>query len=272
VTRIYRARRYEALWTCRAALPTFRYPQPFVVPRQSWSAYYGAEKTGKQPFVSVRIGQRNFHLRLRSYAQYHRQIRAFAQIVAGDAVPGELALYRRRDCLFCKIVAWIPRLARDDEREGTLLVRTADDAFLVVLNTRDGRTCTYNADHVPRWVAEHYEQLHRWSEDTKAEQGSVPSFAARRQAAAMRYHNRMRTAAYQAAAYVAGYARRRRFAAVRYDDRDKSWCREFPWQILRSRLSVLLGEYGVRMEIVSANGQVKGEGPDPLTMRDCVNE
>jgi len=28
VTRIYRARRYEALWTCRAALPTFRYPQP----------------------------------------------------------------------------------------------------------------------------------------------------------------------------------------------------------------------------------------------------
>ena len=261
LTRIYCARRYEVLWTCRAALPTFRNPQPFPVPHQSWSAYYGAGRTGKQPIISVRIGDRKFQLRLRNYAQYRRQLRAFAQIVAGDAVPCELALYRRRDCLLCKIVAWIPRPAAENRREGVLLVRTANDALLIALNTRDERTWTYNADHVPRWVAEHYERLHRWSEDTKAEQGPVPSFAARRQAAAMKYHNRMRTAAYQAAANVAGYARRRRFTTISYDDRVKSWCPEFPWQILRSRLSVLLGEYGMRFEIVSANGQVKDKDP-----------
>lgn len=73
----------------------------------------------------------------------------------------------------------------------------------------------------------------------------------------------MRTAAYQAAAYVAGYARRRRFAAVRYDDSDKSWCEEFPWGTLRSRLSALLDEYGISMEIADASAKLKGKGSGP---------
>ena len=264
VTRRYRARRYEVLWICRAALSTFRYPQPFPVPNQSWSAHYGTGRTGKQPIVSVRIGDRKFQLRLKSYAQYYRQLRAFAQIVDGDAVPGELALYCRRDCVFCKIVAWFSRPAMAVPREGVLLVRTANDALLVALNAKDRRTWTYNADHVRRWVAEHYARLQRWSEDTKAEQGPVAAFAARRQTAAMKYHNRMRTAAYQAAAFVAGYARRRRFAAIQYDDRDKSWCPEFPWGTLRSRLSILLDEYGMLVEIVNAKGRAAEEESEPL--------
>lgn len=140
VTRKYRACRYKVLWACRAALPTFRFPQPFAVPNQCWSAYYGVGETGKQPLISVRIGDRQLRLRLKSYAQYRRQLRAFRQIVAGNAVPGELALYRRRDHLFCKIVAWIPRQATDTRREGVLSVRTVEDALLVALNTKDERT------------------------------------------------------------------------------------------------------------------------------------
>lgn len=37
VERKYRAARYEVVWTCGAALPTYRYPAPMTAPNQSWS-------------------------------------------------------------------------------------------------------------------------------------------------------------------------------------------------------------------------------------------
>ena len=49
---------------------------------------------------------------------------------------------------------------------------------------------------------------------------------------------------------MAGYAERRRFAAIRYDDSDRSWCREFPWAVLRSRLATVRDEHGIAFEVV----------------------
>jgi hypothetical protein len=267
VTRKYRARRYEALWACQAALPTFRYPQPFPVPNQSWSAKYAVGQmppgTVQLPIVSVRVGNRNFQLRLKSHRRYRRQIAAFAQMLAGTAIRGQLTLYRRRDQLLCMIVSWLPRFAPKVKGEGALAVRTASDAMLVALDAKDERTWTYNADHIRRWSAEYYEQLQRWAEDTKAEQRPVPSFAERRAAAAAKFHNRMQTAAYQAAAYVAGYAGRRHFATVRYDDREKSWCPRFPWKVLQTRLSTVLGERGIGIEILAGEANEENQEPVP---------
>lgn len=251
ITRKYRARRYDILWSGRSVLPTFRYPQPFPVHNQSWHAEWIKENV---PAVIARIGARKFSLRLKGGARYRRQLAAYHQIAAGTAKSGELTIYQPGDELMCKLVAWLPRLERTSVREGSILaVRTAPDAMLIAVSAKDEIIWRYNADQVSRWVAEHREQLQRWSEDTKAEERHVPAFAARRQQTTQKYHNRMQSICYQAAAYVAGYASRRRLATVRYDDRERKWCKDFPWETLRSRLSVILDERGINLEIVASN-------------------
>jgi hypothetical protein len=89
---------------------------------------------------------------------------------------------------------------------------------------KDETLWRYNGDHVKRWHAEHARQLQRWSEDTKYENRSVPSFVAiaRRKAAVIKFRSRLDSATHEIAAQLAGYVERRHYAVVSYDDREKS--------------------------------------------------
>ena len=115
----YRARRYEVVWTCAASLPTFRYPVPFPLPNQAWTVAF----ENNAPMVSVRLGDKRMKLRLKGSPQFRRQRSAVEQMVAGEAVRGELAIYRHRSTITVKLVSWLPRSA-PMERCATLAVKT----------------------------------------------------------------------------------------------------------------------------------------------------
>jgi len=261
----YRSRRFETIWLGRASLPNYRYPTPYPIRAQDWHAEEGKDKV---PLVSVRLGGRRWLLRLRGSGEFRRQLAAFAQIVRGEAAAAELALYERRTGqaghrpgiagrdaggqkttarLMAKLVAWFPRPPAR-EGSGTLYVRTDSDALLIALDVKDERLWVHNADQVRRWTAEHARRVQRWSDDQKAEQRPQARFASRRQAAVLKYRNRLDSACHEAAAQLIGFARRRRFAAIRYDDAVQSYCTRFPWEKLRRLVAEKADAAEIRFE------------------------
>jgi hypothetical protein len=248
VNRKYRAVRYDTIWTCAASLPTYRYPAAFPMPNQSWSI---CKDEGPAPVVSLRIGSQRVRLRLKSGARYRRQLDSVAKIIAGEAIRGELTIYQRANDIMCTFAAWLPRPSVQEHRTGVLTVRTASHALIVAFNANDEKLWIYNGDQLRRWQAEHRAQLQRWAEDTKAEHQPVPPFAERRAEAARKYHNRMGTACHTIASLIVNYAIRRNFAAVRYDDSDRTYCEQFPWFELKSKIAQKCDAAGLSFEHVS---------------------
>lgn len=240
VTARYRAQRYEIVWTGKRSLPSFRYPQPFPVHNQSWAPTI----QGDNPVVTVRIADRKWSLRLKGGPRYRRQLASYRSMVSGEAVYGEMALYEAGDHLMCKMVAWLPRQAPRDV-SGALCVHTSPESLLMALNDKGERVWSYHADQARRWTAEHRRQLQRWADDTKAEQGPVPGFQARRTQATEKYRRRMKTLCEQVAASTVGFAVRRKLKVISYDDSERSYCPEFPWAALRERLAGLADAQGL---------------------------
>jgi hypothetical protein len=185
----YRAKRYDVIWRCAATLASYRYPTPFPIPNQGWTASIENE----HPVVRARIGELLWELRLKASARFRRQLNAFRQIANGEAIQGEMALMESGKDVACKLVAWFPRRAQAT-RTGTLVVRSGSENILIALNEKDEKLWVYNGDQLPRWAAEHRDQLRRWSEDQKAEHRPVPPFAERRGHAATKYNQRMASA------------------------------------------------------------------------------
>jgi hypothetical protein len=255
----YRAKRYEVIWTCASALPTYRYPTPFPIPNQAWMALH--DESGR-PLVSARIGEKRWTMRLKGGARFRRQLAGFEQIANGAASQGEMAIFQSGKDLMCKLVAWLPRQSKTGERTGVLTARSTAESLLVALNQKDEKLWVYNADHLPRWASEHRKQLQRWSEDQKAEHRPVPPFAERRAHAARKYKQRMASACHQIAAMLVGYADRRRFAGIKWDDSDKSFAPEFPWFQLKELISEKADAAGIEFE--HASSEAKEETPEPL--------
>jgi hypothetical protein len=256
----YRAKRYEVVWTCKSSLPTFRYPTPLPVPNQGWTV---ALEDG-HAIVSARIGDRRLRVRLRSGHQFRRQMAAVRQIVAGEAERGQLDFYRQGDAVMCKMVAWLPRAARDTAADGTLVVRTDADALLVAFNAKDEKLWTYHGDQARRWAQEHAKRNQRLADDSKAEHRPTPPFAAQRAAAAAKYRNRMASLTHQASMMIAGYARRRHFKAVQYEDGDHTFLPEFPWFELRAKIADKLDAAGIEFIHKGASAEAAEETAAPL--------
>lgn len=254
ITRKYRAKRFEVVWTHRSSLPTIGYPSPFPVHNQSWSCELDGDN---RPAVSVRLKDQRWTLRLRGGPQFHRQRKAYDQMLSGEAVRGELALYERGDDLICKLVAWLPRTEREARQEGTLIVHTDKDSLLVAVNPKDVKLWSYHGDHLRRWSTEHRAQLKRWNDDQQYEQRLIPTFAERRERATAKYRNRMNSACHEIAAQLTSYAARRHFAAVQYNDREHAFCDEFPWAKLRRLLDQKMNAYGIELRV--ANPAIRPE-------------
>ena len=258
VQAMYRAKRYDVIWTCAATLASYRYPTPFPVPNQGWSASIESEK----PILRARIGERRWELRLKASARFRRQLNAFRQIANGEAIQGEMALMKSGKDVACKLVAWFPRKAHPT-RAGTLVGRSGSESILIALNEKGEKFWVYNGDQLPRWAAEHRDQLQRWSEDQKAEHRPIPPFAQRRSQTSAKYNQRMASACHSIAAILVGYADRRRFAVIRWDDSDRSFAPQFPWFRLHELLRQKADEHGIAFEHATGAPTAK-ETPGPL--------
>jgi hypothetical protein len=260
VTRKYRAKRYEVVWTCAASLPTYRYPVPFPVHNQSWSI----SEENERPVVTARIGDSKVRFRLHGGYRFKRQTAAVGKLISGAAIRGELALMEAGKDIVCKMMAYLPREERTGERTGVLSVRSMPDSLLIALNSKQERLWTYNADHLVRWQREHKHTLQRLAQDQKFEQRPMPTFAQLRDTLVERQRDRMLTAVQQIAASLVAYAMRRRFATIRYDDTDHSFCEQFPWFMLRDRIATVCDEVGIGFEHKRASGDAGDKAPDPL--------
>ena len=282
----YAKRRYEVLWTCEASLPNARYPQPAITPNQAWSAIYQpAGKDGGDPVPCVSLALmagKKFLLQLRGGRDFRRQLGDFKQISDGVAIPGELAVLRRRASsndrrngttdrdsgaqkqryrVMVKMVAWFPRL-NSYPANGVLTVRTQGDCFAMALDEKANKIRVWNADHVRRWIAEHRSRLQRWSEDQKAEQRPVASFQSRREAAVLKFRNRISSFIREISAQIAGVSKRMHFACVQLDDSDRSYIGDrFDWSGFRTYLAQRLNQDGVTIEFASDEVAPKTQGP-----------
>jgi hypothetical protein len=259
--RKYRALRYQIVWTAGAALPTYRYPTPLPIPAQRWIGWISQDKL----MFRVKIGEDQVELRLKGGAQFRRQHGQFQTLARGEAVPGEAAIYQRGPTLLVKMVAWLPRPAAQTAAGGMLRVRTTRDSLLVAVNSKDESLWTYNGDHLRRWAAEHRKRLQRWSEDAKYESRPVPGFAARRQAAAVKFRDRMNSATHEISAQLVGYALRRHYAGIEYDDTERGFCAQLPWFRLRTLIAQKAQERSI--EFV-----VKGPAEEPAEEEKKIME
>jgi len=262
VTAKYRAKRYEIIWTNACALPTFRYPTPFPVHNQSWAIEFADGK----PLISARIRDRRWQLRLKAGSAFRRQLADLHVLANGDALPGELAIYKHHDgSILCKIVAWLPRHAIS-EMAGVLFVRTGRERFITAQFSRDAADEAWylNADHIRRWVREYEWRLERLRQDRKAEQRPVPSFANRQQTIVEKQRRRMDSAIKEIAAQIVNYARRRRAASLDFTDRERHE-EMFPWFLLRQRIATKCNEFGIEFkyssgEVVNKTAEALGGG------------
>lgn len=260
----YRKQRYELIWLQRTSLPNTKYPYPYPVHNSAWKASRGE---GGELLVNLPLASERWKLRLRSgrHGRHRNSIAAqFDQIVSGEAIQGEAAIFRRRAAgthrngdtdrdgggqrvpyeVVLKLVAWFPRQAGQGKLTGMLFVAPDPDGLLVAVNAKKDRLWAIHADHVWRWAASHKEQLARWSDDTKMEERRHRQrLASRREAASEKYRHRLDTAVKQIAAQTVGYARRCGFAAVRWVDGPER--AGFPWFALTARIGQLCCEAGI---------------------------
>lgn len=262
VSKKYRAKRRDVIWTHAASLPTYRYPTPFGIPNQGWSVVIEDQR----PVVSLRVGDRRIRLRLKSGPQFARQMQAVRQIVSGEAEQGQMDIYRqgrgKTASVMVKMVAWLPR-GRNQAAEGTLVVRSTPDALLQAFNLKDEAVWTYHGDQLRRWIAEHRKHLQHLADDSKAElRPPTASFARMRRNAAERFHHRMSSASHEIASMLIGYAQRRKLAAIRYDDADQSFGEGLPWAEFRRKIAEKADAAGIAF--VLASTEAVEETPPPL--------
>src|SRR4029450_6481657 len=281
----YRKTRLEVIWRNSASLPRFKYPMPYPVNAQNWSARYLSEKE-RVPLVEMRLGESRVCLRLAARKGMRRQLAAFGEIVEGKAVPCELAIYRQRASEgdhrvgmsgkepaggagvryrgMVKMVAWLLKKEGVKGDGGTLELRTEKDRFWVgKIEGKEGEW-VLNADHVLRWVVSHRRRLGRMSEDTKFEK----RWPSRKRVQMQDYrdkflgkhHDRLNSWIHQASASVVGYAVRNRVGRVQYDDSERLTS-EFPWHMLTERLKYKCEDNGIEFAEVG-KGDVEGKGAE----------
>lgn len=281
----YKKRRFDVIWRGEASLQRFRYPYPYPVPAAAWSARWLSE-TERVPIVSVPLAGERWDIRLRGGKGFQRQLKSFAQLISGDAVPCEMALYRVRAAgndnrigikdhangatahynIMCKLVMWLPKPIVSREPK-TLIISTNPNSFIIA-SFGDFELWRVNGDHVKRWIAEYDHRRHRLSEDLKAELriGGKDRFADLRERLAKHQNDRLKSFIHTSARSVSDYANRHKCSDVYFNDECRTYLPDFPWHNFKTQLSTKLDEHNIAFEEFS--DRPKQEDPNTKDTTD----
>ena len=266
----YRAARFD-LALCQASLPTMRYPVPIPVHNATWSVW---EDEGGRLLLSFMLGEGRVTVRLRGGPNYRRQLLGLRKIMRGEAVQGELAIYRvnanhadhrngdtKGTRVMAKMVAWLPK---DEARGQTVAaLHTGGDAFLTLYDEARNTIFTWNADHVRRRVARHDQELQRLREDLKAERRlgrERDGVLARMELVSRNHAHYMHSFCHQVSAEVVGLLKRRRAGLAIYVDADQGYMPHFPWHKLGEMLADKAGKAGIEF----TSSDAASDSPEPL--------
>lgn len=269
----YKEYRFDVVWRSARALPSFKYPFPYPVPNQRWSL---AVDPGGAMLLTLPLGGESRVLRLRGGHEFVRQRKMLEQIIAGEAIQGELCVLEQvangsdhrpsvdgkgASRLMIKVVGWFPR-SPAKERVGSLIVTTSKDSLLVALNGKNERLFNIHADHVKRWSIAHKAQLQRWSDDTKREIRRPVPFSRRRELSCDKFDRRMKTAIDQIAAQLVHYADRQKFASIEWTPTEERFLESFQWSKLEIAIEQRCDALGIHFE----KKEVSVETRDPQTV------
>jgi hypothetical protein len=80
----------------------------------------------------------------------------------------------------------------------------------------------------------------------------------------------MATACHTIASLVVNYAIRRQFAAVHYDDSDRTYCEQFPWFELKSKIAEKCDAAGLDFDHVSKCRDSVGSAVIDKVLNTCA--
>lgn len=261
VRKKYIEKRLDIVWRRSCSLPSYRFPYPYPIHNQSWSATYGKDRV---PLVTLNLPGQRVVLRLRGGQDMKRQLAGFRQIVEG-AKRGEAAFYRKNKHCMLKMVAHFPVTHCSSGKDNVLLVRTHPDGLWVaeMIGTHPRY---WNQDHVKSLVERHQAWLQGVSEDTKREK-RVPRQMCQhidhaREDRCRKQNDRLDTFCHEMSKQLVEFAVRQKVGKILYRDDDKSWLPRFPWFKLREKVKYKCKDRGI--EFVAAKEKVSD---DPTQQR-----
>ena len=268
VERKYRRERYKIVWGGERTSARYRYPAPFPVHANCWSAEF---RSGV-PIITVRIGSHDVELRLRGGPEFGRQLANLRRVVSGEAKQCQLLISRQRsdgghrrtieerkpgggDRVSYRIMVKIVTHQPDRVVTGDRVLTLATDPNSLWVAELDGRQAwVLNADHVKRacdWQAVHASRRQRWAQDAKAERRASrrrrAQFQSSRDRCCEKHARRMKSWCQECAAHLAKFAVRQRVSTVAYMDADKSFMPAFPWAQLKLALANALSGEGIEL-------------------------
>src|SRR5262245_1358200 len=246
--RQYRARRYEVLWTRSASLASYRYPVALTLPKQAWSVH---EEQGVW-YVSVRLRDARWRLRLRGGRPMHRQALRLREMDEGKAERGSLTIYESGSTnrVMVKIAAWLPKAqARTD---GGVLDVGPNKNWLLAANPK------WRIDPLPVRSVLAADARRRSSlmvnlQSVRAAGGRTDGIQGALEELSRRTRQRIAESCRTYAAHLASHVAVSGVREVRYDDRVRPKLSHFPWELLRRRIAQKLDERGIRFVYVSEN-------------------
>ena len=244
VERKYIQTRYDVLFRHAQALLTYRYPYPYPVGAPNWTPLLVDD------FPAVRLSlpdTGNWTLRLKRSADLGRQLAGFRQLLQGQAIKGEAALYRKGKHLMLKMVGWFPRQPVS-ERIHACVLHTDPSAFLVA--EIDGRSpWILNEDQLCRWKMAHEAYLQRTGEDLKREKRmdrrQRQNLLQARHLREQKFDNRMNSSCQMLAAQVARFCQRQKVAYAVFDNHCQKYLPSFRWGQFEESLRNALDNVGV---------------------------
>jgi len=291
---VYRADRYEVLWTGAKTLRNYRFPQPYPISSQAVKLIEHDGNVG----VDLRLGGQRWQLRLGCGQRYRRMQDGLKSLLANQDLLCECAVYpikadgdarqssesrdnsgggRVRQQLMVKVVGWFP--IEKQAASGSLRVRTGGGSLLCAVTPENDRIWAYNADHAKRIVSMHEAHmtgLARLSDDRKAERRKPKrdnrELVGMYDDRSRKDSDRLTSLTHEVTAALVQFAKRRKCRRIEYDDADRSFAASFPWRKLMTICEQKCRANGLEFVDLSTHRQatkksrakVPSESPSPL--------
>lgn len=246
--------RFNVIWRGESSAATYRYPYPWIV--RSQEAKIERRDDGYHLSVTIPGGRNEY--RLDNHPTQRRMLSQLDAVMDGEARMGDVKLCAR--WRGGKIVGVDAKMAVTGKRVAkiggqTAIIRTGNDALLLVELPDRSEPYVYNADNLRGVLAAYERWRHRASIDLKFEK-RWPAHTRNRivdgmQDRIQRHHSRLKTGIEQAVSCAVLYAQRHGCGSIVYDDTDRGAIPgNFPWARMRERMSLTCDNLGIEYQLL----------------------
>jgi hypothetical protein len=267
---VYTKKRFDVMGTHSASVPSFRWPYPFYIRRQSFKLSRVKNESADYWLMEFSMGSRladesrgRYTLRLKGGHEMRRQLRSLETAHAmGSVGEASVTMSRTDGTIKVNLSVAIPRADREG-KSGQMLAITGGGSFL-----RFAGDCwlkPYHADHVVTRIKAHDIRRQRIADDLKYEKRWPKRVRASMLAkldSICAAHNRfIDTFIDQASAMAIGFCVRQKLARLILDTRDRSFVEHFPWYMLAEKFRQKCEARSIEFELIEPKEQTAPAEP-----------